>query len=66
MKIFVLLALSCGLAACATPAGTTDKEAYVDREYVTGSNIPRKGQAVTVDKQVLDQVSRNVPGTAGK
>jgi hypothetical protein len=65
LKSFILAVMLCGSAACATTA-QTDTETPPDRSFVTGSNIPRKGQAVVVDKQaVIDQINRtNVPGSS--
>ena len=51
-KIFFVVALS-ALGACATTE-PTDASANRDKELTTGSNIPRRGQAVTVDKSVID------------
>ncbi len=61
MKTLIFFAMLSGLAACATAPDTADKPSYVERRYTTGSNLPRKGQADTVDQQsAVDQLNRAV------
>ena len=60
MRVAVLLIALSVLAACAPykqdeSADTT----YYDSRTTTGSNIPKKGSAIVVDKSVVtDQVNR--------
>ena len=49
------------LTACAS-TGSSDDESYQDRRVTTGSNIPRKGNADTYDReQVTDALNRSRP-----
>ncbi len=49
------------LTACAS-SSSSDDEAYTDRRVTTGSNIPRKGNADTYDRdQAADSLSRSRP-----
>lgn len=56
----VLVVLACGLSACAAPDNNSARaSAYSQDRVTTGSNIPHKGQAVTVDPATLqDQINR--------
>ena len=47
MKNLILAALACAFltAGCATPETMSSNESATDREYPTGSNIPRKREA---------------------
>jgi len=62
------IAATCALAGCATDQPTTAaSDAAVQREYPTGSNIPRKRPAdstegvSTYDKEALDRARQQMP-----
>ncbi len=64
MRILLSVLLSCLVCACAAPEPSADAPAY--RELTTGSNIPRKGQATTVDKSsISDSIIRSGGVRAG-
>ena len=60
MRIAVLSIALCVLAACAPYKQDDSAEtSYYDSRTSTGSNIPKKGSAIIVDKSVLqEQVGR--------
>jgi hypothetical protein len=62
MKRLLLTALAASFltAGCASPEALTGDESVTDREYVTGSNIPRKKNSATpsevtvMDREALE------------
>ena len=46
-------ALLCGLAACAEPGPPASR--YDEHDYVTGSNLPRRGSTMPPDAQTVSQ-----------
>ena len=67
MKRLAILAALCLLAACAeTAVNNEGSEPRAEREYPTGSNIPRKNRGPS-DVQIYDReaVQRSQEGTAG-
>ena len=65
MKNLILTAIAISsLAACADPGTTTTR--YNENEYVTGSNLPRRGsmppEARTVSKETIEDWQRTRPG----
>jgi hypothetical protein len=66
-KLGLAVIFVCSLAACAPSPGTGR---YDDNDYVTGSNLPRRGgslptEAQGVSKDTLDDWQRVRPGTRG-
>ena len=62
-RLIVSLGLVSTLAACA-PYKSEDAEADTyDRRTTTGSNIPKKGGAVVVDKSVVSDQQMRQGGT---
>lgn len=56
MRIAVLSIALCVLAACAPYKQDSSADAsYYDSRTSTGSNIPKKGSAIIVDKSVLEE-----------
>ena len=53
MRLVVSLSCLSLVAACAAPQDPNQEAASYDRGTTTGSNIPRKGSAVTIDKSVV-------------
>ncbi len=65
MRLILIALTSCVLAACAT-SPDVDTPSQRDRMLTTGSNIPRKGQASTVDKDsISDAIIRSGGARAG-
>lgn len=67
MKHLAIVAALCLLTACAETAVNNDgSQPRAEREYPTGSNIPRKNREPS-DVQVYDReaVKRSQEGTAG-
>jgi hypothetical protein len=56
-------------AGCSTPAGVSS-DAAAEKEYVTGSNIPRRDRSSTgvktVDPAELEKMRSSVPGSGSK
>lgn len=67
MRIAVLSIALCVLAGCAPYKQDPGAEAtYYDRSTTTGSNIPKKGSAIIVDKSVVEQQVGRQGGTLMK
>ena len=62
-KLCLAVILVCSLAAC---SDTGPARRYNDDDYVTGSNLPRRGsmpsEAQTVSKETVDDWQRVRPG----
>ena len=53
MRVVISLFCLSLVAACAVPQDPNQETASYDRNTTTGSNIPRKGSATTIDKSVV-------------
>jgi uncharacterized protein YcfL len=69
MKKLLLTALAASFltAGCASPEALTADESVADREYVTGSNIPRKkssgtpSEVTVVDREEVERIRDTQP-----